>query len=562
MINLKRIARSIAVVLFWGLISGPYPCSAQMANYATSGTPEDEGLALLQSEPYDLIFFTQESGGGWAKVLPLPFQRRVVPTNPAGSLSFSVVGLEGQRFAAKWSDIERVDLWEERLQREAKNRIAEGDFVGAYPFLAILLRDYPGLPGLRAIRCDFLLKDAARRYRAGELEATLAMLEELRRFDPSYQSDRVFAVISQVTDTLMQRQVDTNRLDQAQRLLARLKSDYPGDQIASIPKWDAKFLEMANQRRDEAIAARQQEDWRTARQAALDSLYLYPTIEGGRELLSQIAREYPLVRVGVLQEATELDPTRIDNWPARRAGRLVYRSLFEMRGTGAEGGEYDFILGDAEQSPDRLQYDLTLSPQKMRPPLDRFTSQLLADMLAARATPGHVTFNSPWAATLQSVSLRGPQQVACLLRQPHVLPSSLLQIRIDGEMLGLGAGEPTGVYSRVFDQDGETRFRLTGQPANDTQPREIVELKMPTAIGAVSSLLKGEIDVIDHLFPSDANGLRRSRDVVVENYPLPTVHMLIPCSDHVFLADRNFRRALIYGINREDILRGELLGNQ
>lgn len=562
MINPKRIARPIAVILFCGLLLGPQPCAAQMANYATSGTPEDEGLALLQSEPYDLIFFTQASGGGWAKVLPLPFQGRVVPSNPAGSLSFSVVGLEGQRFAAKWSDIERIDLWEERLQREAKSRIAQGDFVGAYPFLAILLRDYPGLPGLRALRSEFLLKDAARRYRAGELEATLAMLEELRRFDPSYQADRVFAVISQVTDTLMQRQVDTNQLDQAQRLLARLKSDYPGDQVASIPKWDATFLEMANQRRDEAIAAQQQEDWRTARQAALDSLYLYPAIEGGRELLSQIARQYPLVRVGVLQEATELDPTRIDNWPARRAGRLVYRSLFEMRGTGAEGGEYDFILGDAEQSPDRLQYDLTLSPQKMRPPLDRFTSQVLADLLAARATPGHVGFSSPWAATLESVSLRGPQQVACLLRQPHVLPSSMLQVRIDGEMLGLGAGEPTGVYSRVFDQDGETRFRLTGQPANDTQPREIVELKMPTAVGAVSSLLKGEIDVIDHLFPSDANRLRRSRDVVVENYPLPTVHMLIPCSDHIFLADRNFRRALIYGINREDILRGELLGSQ
>jgi ABC-type transport system substrate-binding protein len=47
--------------------------------------------------------------------------------------------------------------------------------------------------------------------------------------------------------------------------------------------------------------------------------------------------------------------------------------------------------------------------------------------------------------------------------------------------------------------------------------------------------------------------------IKVANYPLPTVHMLVPCSDHPFVAERTFRRALLYGINREDILKGELL---
>ncbi len=46
------------------------------------------------------------------------------------------------------------------------------------------------------------------------------------------------------------------------------------------------------------------------------------------------------------------------------------------------------------------------------------------------------------------------------------------------------------------------------------------------------------------------------------NFPLPSVHMLVPCSDHKFIADRNFRRALQYAINREDILNGELLQNR
>lgn len=537
------------------------PAWGQPASYGTSGAPAEEGLELLQVEPYDVIYFTAASGGGWAKTLPLALPGRRVPTAPTGTLTFSVVGLEGQRFGAKWSEIERIDLWEDKLQREAKARIARGDFTGAYPFLAILLRDYPQVPGLRGLRNEFLFNDAARRFKEGQYDATLAMLEELRRYDPTYQPERVLSVISVVADRLMQKRFDAGQLDQAQQLLARLRSDYPNNGLASLAKWDGKFLELSQQKRQEADAAVAKEDWREARRLAMDSLYLYPTIEGGKDLVKEIARRYPLVRVGVLQEATEFDPTRIDNWPARRAGRLVYRTLFEMRGTGPEGGEYDFILGDTEQSPDRLQFDLRLSTAKMRPPLDRFSSPVLADLIGQRARPGSVGFNSPWAAILDAISLRGPQELACLLRRPHVLPSSLLQIRIDGAMLGLEPGAPTGAYEPFLNEGKETRFRLIGEPATETQPREVVELQMPTANDAVAQLLKGEIDVIDRLFPSDANRLRRSRDVVVENYPLPTVHMLVPCSDHTHLADANFRRALVYGINRQDILLGELLGN-
>src|SRR5690606_2248383 len=116
------------------------PAAHGQSSYATSGTPEDEGLLLLQIDPYDLIFFTEASGGGWVKTPLLPLPNRQVPQNPSGSLTFSVIGLEGKRFTAKWSDIERVELWEQRLEREARNRIEKGDFTGAYPFLAVLLR--------------------------------------------------------------------------------------------------------------------------------------------------------------------------------------------------------------------------------------------------------------------------------------------------------------------------------------------------------------------------------------------------------------------------------------
>ena len=532
---------------------------AQTLNFAQTGDPPDVGLGLLQEEPHDLVFFTQGAGGGWAKVFPLSFPGRVPPTNPTGSLRFQILGIEGKDFSAKWSEIERFDLWEVRLERETKERIAANDFVGAYPFLSVLIRDYPARPGLRELRCDYLYQDAVGRANRGESESTLAMLEELRRYAPEYKQSTVLQAISNVTDQLMKQLMDEQDLDLAQQLLARLSKDYPGNTLESITKWNAEFLGMAQVKRDEAIAAKDAKDYRLARVLARESVYLKPDIEGGQELIREIDTIYPLVNVGVLQSATSLDPTRLDNWGARRAGRLIYRTLFEIEEAGPEGGEYDFIFGEVETSPDRMHFDLILQSDDLVPPLDKIQAFYLADIMAERAQPQSKTYFAPWASAVDSIGLEGPKQITFNLRRPHVLPISLLQIPVDGSWFGGEPLSPTGDYRRESVEDELVRYVLSGAPKVPTQPREIVEIRSSSAADGVSALLQGKIDVLDQLFPADAIRLSKSKRIKVANYPLPTVHMLVPCSDHPFLAERTFRRALLYGINREDILTGELL---
>lgn len=556
--KIMKVHRIVAFATILVFVVSSYAYS-QNLNYAQTGQPPELGLGLLQEEPHDLIFFTKASGGGWAKVLPLSFPGRTPPSNPSGSLRFQVVGIEGKAFSSKWSEIERFDLWEIRLERETKERIAAKDFVGAYPFLSILIRDYPNRPGLREIRCDFLYQDAVGRANRGEFESTLAMLEELRRFAPEYRESSVLQAISNVTDQLMQQLMDDRELDLAQQLLARLTKDYPGTILQSTAKWNAEFLGMAEAKRNEAIAARDAKNYRLARMLARESVYLKPDIEGGQELIQEIDTIYPLVNVGVLQSATALDPTRLDNWGARRAGRLIYRTLFEIQGAGPEGGEYDFIFGEVETSPDRMHFDLLLKPNELIAPLDTIQAFFLADVMADRAKPQASTYFAPWASAVESIGLDGPQRVTFNLRRPHVLPTCLLQIPVDGSWFGKAPLSPTGDYRRESVEDNVVRYVLSDKPKVPTQPREIVEIRSDSASDGVSALLQGKIDVLDQLFPADAIRLSKHKRIKVANYPLPTVHMLVPCSDHPFLAERTFRRALLYGINREDILTGELL---
>ncbi|MEO1524404.1 MAG: ABC transporter substrate-binding protein [Planctomycetota bacterium] len=536
---------------------------AQFLNYAESGKPEDTGLGLLQEEPHDIIYINEEAGGGWVKARRLPM--RDMPTSTRGSLRFSVLGIEDNEFVVKWVDVETIDFWEKRLERETGERIARGDFVSAYPFLSILIRDYPRRKGLTELRAEFLWQNAIQRAGRGEREESLAMLEELHRFAPRYKQSQVIKAISGTTSTLMDALMKEGDFDNAQVLLARLKEDYKEFDLPAIRKWEGEFLGMAQEKREEAVAAVRAKDFRLARQKAKESLYLKPDIAGGEELLRRIEQTYPMVNVGVLQGASVFDPVRLDNWSARRAGRLLYRNLFEIQGAAPEGGDYDFLFGSVETTPDRMMLELVLRQEKLPSPLNKIEVDLLADQLAMRANPSQSTYFSPWAAAVQGIGIDGPKRIQCQLRRPNVLPTCLLQINVDASWFGGEVGGQTGDYRIASVTDDETRFVLTedAKRANRDggKPREISEIRCGSGSDAVSKLLQGEIDVLDQLFPADAIRLAGKRDVKVVQYPLPTIHMLVPCSDHVFVSNKNFRRGLLYAINREDILKGELLEN-
>ena len=555
-----RFCGPMGLLCLLGLVALlPTPAAAQIVNYAQQGPPPQAGLELLQETPHDLLFFKPEAGGGWAKVELLDLPGRQMPTTSQGKLKIRVNGIAGTDLSVKWEDIERIDFWEQRLEREAVERIKAKDFTGAYPFVSILIRDYPERPNLRLLRSEFLLQDAAKRFRGGELEGTLAMLEELRRYDRQFKPQVVLGVIGQVTDKLMQRMLDNDELAAAQQLHARLEKDYRGTGLASIDTWDKKFTELATAERQKALAALEKKDYRSARQFSRRSLNIKPDLDGAADLVRRVDLEYPLVNVGVLQTATVTDPTRLENWASRRAGRLLYRIMFETQGVGPEGGEYEFIFGETEQSADRMRFSLFINPDRLAPPLDTVEGFRLADRLAARTDPEDPTYYSAWAAALQSIELVGPQQVNCQLRRPSVLPAAMLQLTVDGQWFGGQPGEPTGDYRRDVVEGDVVRYTLRGEPRNETQIREIVEQRTESAADGVEMLLRGEVDVLDQLFPADAARLRGRQGIKVATYPLPSVHMLVPCSEHRFLADKTFRRGLLYSINRQDILAGELL---
>jgi ABC-type transport system substrate-binding protein len=72
--------------------------------------------------------------------------------------------------------------------------------------------------------------------------------------------------------------------------------------------------------------------------------------------------------------------------------------------------------------------------------------------------------------------------------------------------------------------------------------------------------MNGDIDVLDRVPPWQLARLRAVKEIRVDAYRLPTVHVLIPNTSRPLLAKREFRRALCYGVDRKWIVSRALLG--
>ena len=517
--------------------------------------------SLMDEEPFDVITLKPEATGRSVKIAPLEFENRRIPTNvkETDKVQVTILLFPTHRYEVQWKDIGKIWLYEQMILARAKKLVDDKNFGEAFEHLNFLFVNYPQTPGLQVLRQEFLFKSAEEMSRQNRLAHTMAVLEELQKSFPNFQKERVRGLITDVSGQLIESYFQKKDLSSARTMINRLAKQYQDDPLPVVEQWKGKFLDLANEYKAKALEYREKKDYLAARREATKMLDIEPQIEGGKELLRELLKEYPIVRVGVFQTADKPDTAAIANWPAFRSGQLISRPLFEFRSTGPEGGQYRFSLGSFLQSDDRLELEMTIqNPGQAGIP----NSLDLSQSFLRRATIGKDEYVPGWAAIFDSVSVAGPEKLKMRFRRPHVLPQAFLQWPIEA----IGDGNlPVGVLYKPKSKDGNTQ-RFEWAPSNkgaDFQPMEIHEILYEDPSQAINDLLRGEIEAIDRLFPADARKLQASivsKTINVESYALPTVHMLVPRTSNPYLDDREFRRALLYAINREGILKGEILG--
>jgi len=537
-----------------------------------TGTEDDVPTAQLsigEREPFDRIHLNAENDNAILETQPLELPGGVVPEKPeTGSwLRFRLLDRPQHLFEVPWAAIVKVERYQDMLLAEAREFVAARDFDKAYPAVARLMRDYPKTRGLDRMRLEFLYVNARQMLDREKIDEALTVLDELDRVDREFRTSvnepTVAELLRSVLDRIVGRYVEQGEFDRAENYMTLIAAKYGDSQKPVIERWEGEIRAVAIGYMNQAKASLEAGDGRGAHQAVRKMFGILRDLDGGTEVAEEVLRRFPLVLVAVSQTSNHPDPLAIEGWANRRLGAMSYRTLLDYRGQGQDGGVYELTHGRLTLSEDRrtLTFDFDASPiDPLRPPVDIYDlSRRLFDL----ADPNEAVGIPAWARLLERLEIENANRLRVDLRFPHVLPESL----ISGHVLPRVADSlppADGLYAPL-DADPQARerryaVRPSFRDAAERNWPEIVEQVYDSHLDAVTALQRSDIDVIEQVFPADVPRLRGDSNLIVDRYQLPVQHLLVPNRRNVLMKFPAFRRALLYGINRDMILNQVLLG--
>jgi hypothetical protein len=565
-----RAVLALAGGLLFGALAGAAEPPVAPAPAATPALPPAPPVPLIEQEPFDLIVLDSANGDAQLKVVPLLDGKRTAPfqVDLGGKYRVRLLDMTGREFDVAGKHIVRVQLFEEALLAEAQRLMAENKFDEAFDYLHLLRVNYSALPGLEATIKQYLYLDAFQLTRNKRYAEAMGVMEELYRLQGDYRytdtSPSPLEFLGRLVDRIVAEFVEQGDFRAARLFLSRLVRDYGDSRPPTVDQWQQKLEQMAEQKLSEANQHMEAERFHEAVLSANQMFYIWPDIEGGRELRAELARRYPLVRVGVVQPVLIPDAQRLDNWAARRTGRLLHRDLVEFLGPGPEGGQYEFRPGMIDHSEDRRR--MILRVNRTANEASEITAHDVARWLLTFADPDSRRYCAPWSALVTGAKVKDLFEVEVDLRRAHVLPESLLRVAQQVEPPGEEAlPSGNGRFTMAARSPAEVRFVVKGF-RRGAPLAEISERTFASTQQGMAALRRGDIDVLERVPPAEALRMRDNpadARLQVQPYALPTVCLLVPnTAKNPYLAQRDVRRAIEFALDRPTMLSRELLAGR
>ncbi len=544
----------------------PPPCLAgllMVSLFAQRTMGDGADVPLYHQDPFDRVVLTPEQGGIALDIIPLDQEGTRVPPDPkpADRLLLRLLSDPDHQYEVEFQYIDRIERFPEIVLHEAQVHVQQGHGDQAIPYFDLLFRKWPQTEGLEPAFREFLLKDAAAAYRAGRFHHSLADLDELKRRAPNHGglSTALGAVLGRIVDRAESEQ-DFRRM---REWISLAETRYPSAEMSSlVSSWRDRLQKAADGQLALAKELAGKESWSEARQACRQALLAWPDSAAAESLARQIDERYRSIVVAVTRISPQ-EPAAVPlEWASRRARRLTSRLLVEQVGFGSDGGQYESPWGQlsASESGDQVTWQLAPAPGNA-PGATAF------DM--ARYLHG----DSPalqrqidlkrW---VREIRVKGPHEFSVSLTSALLRPERIFQVDVAANPESVKA---PGNFNRPFNPSAATDSATKGTRFFVANPRyqfasadslqEIEERPIASFADQLRALRVGEVDLLEHVLPADATSLTSDDSAVASPYAAPSLVVLIPNLNRTLPANRMARRALLLAIDRDRLLRDEIL---
>ncbi len=530
----------------------------------TADRASELGIPLVEQEPFDLLKLDELNGNIEIRISP---QKTPVPDPlpDQGFLVFEATQLADDFLQVPYRNVVKYSSFNDLLREEANQFSRDKEYGKAFRNL-LFVYDHGGKDDgeLANTIQNLLFRDGARNYLAGNYELALTIFQDIYDLNPDFEAPEIsktpIELILDCLDKNIAANFERERFDQVRAAVNQLEIRYGADASSMAEKWEAQLLATSDRMLAEARRLADSGDGKLAHLTARRANTVLPGRPEALAMFQEIVDQYPIVFVGVSSSGVDADPLNLDNWGARRVGKLTMRTVVEFDGPGDDGGKYEFLNGTIEPVDDNgLVYRFTIVPVATGfaiPPIDAYE---LSRRMLARGIVGSPDYNIPFARIVDTIEIEGEFSVIVTLKHAHVRPEALFQFPY-------GAFDQTppsnGPYVMAEQTDNVMVYhRNAAYPdLEQAQHPQIIEWRYATPSQAVSALIAGEVDVVDRINLADMRRLEENASISIGSYIVPTVHMLVPNIRNDFTADRSFRNGLQQGINRELILNEVICG--
>ena len=502
---------------------------------------------LVQQEPFDQITLVEQYGNAVMKLktLDLPGRERPKEPQPTDKLTVQLLDEPEKSYEVQWGAIAKLELFEELVLAEAKALVAAGRLDEAYDSFRYLEGNHPKVAGLAAAVEDFLFEEAKASMRRRDYAGTLAMLGELFARNPKRPGLEM--AMSLATEKAVEQHVAAGRYTAARRLWRQLGERFPG-QVKAIAG-EEQLKQQATGLLEKSRAAASQNDFALATRLCREVEEIWPAAPGAKSLAETLHAKWPMVAVGYVGAGGTRDSVAswYADWGARRDSRLVDRPLCEFVGPAVGGGAYRCAVG--ELPTDKAAPALTIKLAAGQPAVG--PSDVVQQFLAVLESPAA---RATWDAYgFSGVTPTSESEVTVTWSREHFKPEALVATLSRTEL-----ANATPALFRPFRVAAGNVLSYELNPAYfgaiPTTPRQITLKHFESSAAAVRALRRGQISAVDRLSAIDAARLAGDKRFVVAPYRVPLMHALVANVRRGLTADRDFRRGLLYAIDRAAII--------
>lgn len=534
-------------------------------------TPEEMGVArpslLMNREPLDIVVL-KERPPREEEILPLDASQRKVlaVADPDVLLRVRLRSDPHSEYFLSPRDIVEIRFFESRVLKEAIALAKSGRFDDAFEVYTFLRQRYPTLVGLAEAEQEYVILEAQYALAQKRWESALASAWRLNELQPRHP--RLVDILPPAIEGAVADRLARNNPTAARRAVEQLATYFPGHAVTV--RLQKLLADTVTSRLEQARKCAADQNWDEAQTLLNTALGLAPDSKPAQTLLAEAVAKYPRVVVGVGSSGASSTTTAPagsyarpssfgDDWSERRIARLLAPPALELAAA-ADGASLEYRSGWARWTTNPRDDAL----HELQVPAG--SAYRTAVALLAAGNPSAANFRPAWQERQVRITVRDDDHIDLEFAKRHPRTEALAAAVLEDAVAAGIIAEPNNasyaMRAVATADSGSSRFvrisQIKPDEAQTTQPVEIVERPFADEDAAVAALRFGEVDVVDRIAPWHLAGLRETREVRLVRYVPLSVHCLCIRSDHPLLAKQEFRRALVYALDRETILRNHL----